>query len=104
MPTVNFYATLRAIVGQKRVEPDLPEGSSVTTILDEMFQNYPALRKEILDAEGQLQRHVSLFINGRDIRYLNGLDTELKEGEVLDVFPPVAGGLAEEPVRGRCRH
>lgn len=92
MPTVNFYATLRAIVGQKTLQPDVPEGSSVAEVLEQLFKDYPALKPEILSDEGEIQKYVTLFVNGRDIRYLEALATPLQPGQVLDIFPPVAGG------------
>ena len=90
---VNFYATLRRVVGQKTVDFDLAPGTTVSQLIDEMIRCYPALRQELLDEHGQLYRHVHLFINGRDAPFLeNGLDTPLSEEDVMGVFPAVGGG------------
>ncbi|MHC4959438.1 MAG: ubiquitin-like small modifier protein 1 [Planctomycetota bacterium] len=90
---VNFYATLRPIVGGKTVEFPLPEGTTVQALLDAIVGKYPAMREELLDAEGQLYPHVHLFINGRDAPYLDaGMDTVLTARDKVDLFPAVAGG------------
>ncbi|MEZ4632909.1 MAG: ubiquitin-like small modifier protein 1 [Deinococcales bacterium] len=92
MLRVNFYATLRSIIGKKTLEFDLPDGSNIHTILGELFKLHPELKSEILDAEGKIQEYVTLFISGRDIRYLEGMESTLSSEKVLDIFPPVAGG------------
>lgn len=92
MLKVNLYATLRSMAGQKTLAIDLPNGSSLKSVLDKMFEINPRLRSEILNEDGSVQEYVSIFIAGRDIRYLDGLDSAIEEGRNLDIFPPVAGG------------
>ncbi len=89
----NFYATLRPIVGSKRLELPLEAGATVQQVLDYLVQRYPALRNELLDEHGNLYRHVHIFVNGRDVPYLeHGMNTSLTASDVVDVFPAVAGG------------
>ncbi len=92
MIRVNLYATFRPIVGAKSLELELPDDSSVQQILDHLFSLHPRLKPELVTEQGELQQYVSLFVLGRDIRYLEGLKTKLQRGQVLDIFPPVAGG------------
>ena len=61
-------------------------------IFEELFSHYPQMRSEIMDDDAKVQEYVSVFINGRDIRYLNELDSTLNSQQKLDIFPPVAGG------------
>jgi molybdopterin synthase sulfur carrier subunit len=90
---VSFYATLRQVVGQKTIEFELPPGSTVRQLLDEMLRRYPALRHELLDEQGDMFSHVHIFVNGRDAPFLaNALDTEIKMDDVVGVFPAVGGG------------
>ena len=90
---VNFYATLRRIVGAKKVEFALPAGATLQQLLDEMLRVYPDLRSELLDANGNLYQHVHIFLNGRDAPFLEqGMDTPLAPDDVLGVFPAVGGG------------
>jgi molybdopterin synthase sulfur carrier subunit len=90
---VNFYATLRQIVGRKTVEIDLGENNTVQELLDTVMDQYPPLRRELLDENGDLYPHVHVFINGRDAPYLeNALDTDLESSDKVDIFPAVGGG------------
>ncbi|MBI4771753.1 MAG: MoaD/ThiS family protein [Chloroflexi bacterium] len=90
---INFFATYRQAVGRKTVDFELPEGATIRTLIDEIVTRYPKLRGEMLDEAGQLYRHVHIFVNGRDAPYLpDGLDTRLTAADVVNVFPPVAGG------------
>ncbi|HEX7976588.1 MAG TPA: ubiquitin-like small modifier protein 1 [Anaerolineales bacterium] len=90
---VNFYATLRQTVGAKAVDFPLPSGTTVRQLIDEMCCCYPALRKVLLDENGELFQHVHLFIKGRDATFLdNGLDTPIEADETIGLFPAVGGG------------
>ena len=54
---------------------------------------FPPMRKELLDENGELYGHVHVFVNGRDAPYLeNRVDTPIKVGDKVDVFPAVGGG------------
>jgi molybdopterin synthase sulfur carrier subunit len=90
---VNFYATLRQIVGSKTLEVDIPDGFTVGGLVDKVIALYPAMRRELMDEQGQLYRHVHIFVNGRDAPYLdNMLDTVLKPDDTVNIFPAVGGG------------
>jgi molybdopterin synthase sulfur carrier subunit len=90
---VNFYATLRPIAGQKTIEFDLDEGITAQQLLDAVVLRFPAMRAELVDENGQLYRHVHLFVNGRDAPFLeNAMDYRIKSGDKVDIFPAVGGG------------
>lgn len=90
---VNFYATLRQIVGKKTVEIDLPVGSTAVQLVEAVLDEYPRMRPELLDENGDLHGHIHIFVNGRDAPYLeNKLDTVIKPTDKIDIFPPVGGG------------
>jgi molybdopterin synthase sulfur carrier subunit len=90
---VNFYATLRQVVGAKSVDFDLAAGATITQLLEEMFRRYPALRHELVNEQGQLYQHVHIFVNGRDVSFLErGMETPLSEHDSIGVFPAVGGG------------
>lgn len=90
---VNFYATLRAIVGQKAVHVDLPPNTTALQLVEMVSENHPALRDELLDAENRFQQHMKMFINGREAVYLaDAFDTIIKPNDKIDIFPPVGGG------------
>ncbi|MCS5635173.1 MAG: MoaD/ThiS family protein [Myxococcota bacterium] len=89
---VCFYATLEPIVGQRRVEVELPEPATVRDLVEELSARWPALGEALLDDDGQLSRRVNIFVDGRNARWLQGLETSLEPENSIDIFPPVAGG------------
>ena len=90
---INFYATLRDIVGQKTVLVNLPPGATVQQLLEAVVDEYPALRPELLDEDNRFHGHMKMFINGREVVYLdNRFETPLQVDDTVDIFPPVGGG------------
>lgn len=90
---VSFYATLRQIVGKKTVHFDLPDGATIGELIQLFVAHYPGLKRELLDEHGNLYGHVHVFVNGRDVPYLEKRqDTVLKKDDVISVFPAVGGG------------
>ncbi|MFN3741886.1 MAG: ubiquitin-like small modifier protein 1 [Anaerolineales bacterium] len=90
---INFYATLREIVGGKTIELSLQDGMTIQTLLDALFERYPRLRQELMDEQGNLYPHVHVFVNGRDAPFLeSGLQTPISEQDVISIFPAVGGG------------
>jgi sulfur-carrier protein len=90
---VNLYANFRLHAGIKTFTLDLPPGTSVNQAVLQIVNQYPALRKDWLDENDSLHTHVHIFIDGSEVGTLKqGLDTPLKPENVLDFFPPVAGG------------
>ncbi len=90
---VNFYATLRQVVGAKSVEIPFREGMTARQLLAEVIHLYPGLRTELFDGKGDLYHHVHVFINGRDVPFLeDSLDTLLSSADAVSIFPAIGGG------------
>ena len=89
---VKVYATLRMKIGQARIHVDAGPGDTVRKAVTELLERYPVLAPDVMADEKQLVDHVHIFLNGRNIRLLDGLDTVIQEGQRLDIFPPVGGG------------
>jgi molybdopterin synthase sulfur carrier subunit len=90
---VNFYATLRQIVGQKTVEFPVQTGSTIKELVTNIVARYPKLRPELLDESGHIHGYIHLFINGRDAPYLDdALETVIQPDDKIDIFPAVGGG------------
>lgn len=85
------FANFRDAVGQKTVQREY-DASSVRTVdvLSALQEEYPTL--ELFEDDGTLQEFITVLKNGREITYIDGLDTELEDGDTLSIFPPVAGG------------
>ena len=66
-------------------------GSTVQTVLDNLGKKYPGIVSRIFD-NGQVRRFVNVYLNDEDIRYLDSLNTAVKDGDELAIIPAVAGG------------
>ena len=89
---VRIFATLRPLVGAREVEVEVRVGDTVRNVLDGLKHTYPALHERILDEDGNIQRSIHILVNGRSVKYLQGLDTAIGDGDRLALFPAVGGG------------
>jgi molybdopterin synthase sulfur carrier subunit len=87
---VQIPAVLRPHVGGQKTVEAAP--GTLRDVVAELVGAYPSLSEHLLGEEGQLHRFVNVYINDEDIRYLEGLDTKLRDGDVLAILPAVAGG------------
>jgi len=69
------------------------EGSTVGEVLKNLDAAHPGFSDRLLDADGGLRKFVNLFVADDDVRFLQGLDTAVPEGETVAIIPAVAGGL-----------
>jgi MoaD family protein len=67
-------------------------GSSISELLESLEQNYPGIKSRLCDEQGQPRRFLNLYVNSEDIRFLEGTQTALKEGDEVSIVPAVAGG------------
>lgn len=67
------------------------EGRSVSAVIEDLEKRYPGMRDRLLDEKG-VRRFVNIFVGEEDIRFLDGLKTELKGGEQISIVPAIAGG------------
>ncbi len=79
----------KAVDGQKRFDA---EGSTVGELLENVGARYPGFREQISDENGELHRFVNIYLNDEDIRYLQGVDTALTDGDEVSILPALAGG------------
>jgi adenylyltransferase/sulfurtransferase len=68
------------------------EGGTVGDVLKRLAEDYPELGKRLFKPDGGLNRFVNVFVNQEDIRFLQALDTALKEGDGVLLVPAIAGG------------
>jgi MoaD family protein len=87
--TVKIPAQLRGVTeGEGEVEVD---GGTVGEALDAVFDQHEDLRARITE-DGTLRRFVNVYVSGEDIRFQDGLDTALSDGDEVTILPAVAGG------------
>lgn len=68
------------------------EGSTVGEVFADLVRQHPALRDQLLTPDGGLHRHLNVFLNDDDIRYLGSLDAKVADADTLTLMPAVAGG------------
>jgi len=74
-----------------QAEIDL-HGGTVGEAMDDLVEQFPALRPHLFNGKAELRPFVNLFLNDENIKVLRGLDTPLKEGDRLMLIPSIAGG------------
>jgi molybdopterin synthase sulfur carrier subunit len=67
------------------------EGATVGEVLDSLYDRFGELRSRIAE-DGGLRRFVNVYVDGEDIRFLEGLDTAVSDGDEVTILPAVAGG------------
>ena len=77
--------------GSKHLDLD-PAGSTLADLLDELANRHPLLGRRIRDETGQVRRFVNVYVDGDDVRFRQGLATEVRDGAEVQVLPSVAGG------------
>jgi molybdopterin converting factor small subunit len=68
------------------------EGATVSEVLKALDASYPGFAGRLFDDAGRLRRFVNVFLADEDVRFLQGLDTPVPEGQTLSIVPAVAGG------------
>jgi molybdopterin synthase sulfur carrier subunit len=90
MSVIRLPQVLRQQANNERaIEVD---GSTVGEAVQALVGRHPALASQLLTAEGQLHRFVNVYLNGRDVRYLAGLETPVEARDEIRLLPAIAGG------------
>lgn len=71
-------------------------GETVGEVLNELEKNYAGLRERIFDESGNLRRFVNIYVNDEDIRFMNNLNTRIKDGDRISIIPAIAGGTPKK--------
>ncbi len=66
--------------------------STIGSLLDELEANYPGMKERLCDEKGELRRFVNIYVNEEDIRFLDGKETKINEGDEVSIIPAIAGG------------
>lgn len=92
MPTVKVLipTPLRKLTADQ--DTVTADADSVAALMAALETQHPGIGGRLMDEEGNLRRFVNLYLNGEDIRFLQGKETALKEGDELSIVPAIAGG------------
>ena len=81
---------LRSVTGGE-AEASIDDAGTVGEVLDGLYERFDGLRERIAE-DGDLRRFVNVYVAGEDIRFLEGLDTPVEDGDEVTILPAVAGG------------
>lgn len=87
---------IKEVIGARQVSLVLDEGTTVRGLLYRLFERYGVeLREKIMDSKtGNVYSHFTILVDGRNINYLNGMETKLLDGSVISLLPSAGGGSA----------
>ncbi len=87
---VRIPTPLRRMTGGKdKVEV---ESSTLGEMVDTLESTYPGFKERLVDENGELRYFVNIYVNGEDVRFLQGLETTTSTGDEVSIVPAVAGG------------
>ncbi len=87
--TVRIPTPLRTLTGGADEVP--ADGATVAEVIESLEKNHPGMKDRLCDDKG-VRRFVNLYANDEDIRFLDNLETTLKDGDTLSIVPAIAGG------------
>jgi len=67
-------------------------GASVSAVIDDLERQFPGFKDRLCEDDGSLRRFINIYVNGEDIRYSQGIDTAIKDGDEMSIIPAVSGG------------
>jgi molybdopterin converting factor small subunit len=87
--TVRIPTPLRTLTaGQDEVKAT---GATVADVIEDLEKRHPGIKDRLLDEKG-VRRFINVYVGEEDIRFLDGLKTELKSGDRISIIPAIAGG------------
>ena len=67
-------------------------GSTVEELFNNLNKQYPGMKEQVYDENRKLRRFINVYVNDEDIRFLDGDETVLKDGDIISIIPAIAGG------------
>jgi len=87
---VRIPTPLRSLTGGKSAVET--QASDIQSLIDSLDGQFPGLKDRVCDEKGEIRRFVNIYLNEEDIRFLQGKDTPLKDGDEISIVPAIAGG------------
>ncbi len=88
--TVRIPAPLRRLTDNQTTVT--AEGANIADLIENLDSQHPGLTERICDENGNLRRFINIYVNDEDIRFLQGMDTALSDGDEVSILPAIAGG------------
>ena len=87
---VKIPTPLKKLTGEKDIIK--AKGRTVGEVIQWLTETYPGLKERLRDEQGEVRRFINIYVNNEDIRFIQNLETPLKEGDQLSIIPAIAGG------------
>ena len=88
--TVRIPTPLRRVTnGQDKVSV---EGATLGEVIASLEAQFPGVKERLCDEQGEIRNFVNMYVNGEDVRFLDGLNSSTKSGDEISIVPAVAGG------------
>ncbi|MGH7813764.1 MAG: MoaD/ThiS family protein [Candidatus Binataceae bacterium] len=68
------------------------EGASIKAVIADLDRRHPGISARLLDEQGEVRRFVNIYLNGDDIRFLDQLNSKVKDDDDISIVPAIAGG------------
>ncbi|MEA3335202.1 MAG: ubiquitin-like small modifier protein 1 [Chloroflexota bacterium] len=95
MSTVRIPTPLRHLTGgQSKVNAS---GNTVSAVIENLESTYPGMGEKLLDENGEIKRFINVFVDGNEIRTIDGADTPVGDHDEITIVPAMAGGSFQEP-------
>ncbi len=95
---VRIPSPLKKLTGERDIIQ--AQGKTVGEVLRWLTETYPGLKERLRDEQGEVRRFINIYVNDEDIRFVQNLETPLKEGDRISIIPAIAGGSC---VMGRSK-
>jgi sulfur-carrier protein len=69
------------------------KGKDVGEVVADLDRQFPGIRERLCDETGDFRKFINVYVNQEDVRFLQGLESQLKDGDEVSIVPAIAGGL-----------
>ena len=77
--------------GESEVEAN---GADISQLIDDLEKNYPGIKEKLCDDNGAVRKFLNIYLNDDDIRFMDSLATEVRDGDNISLIPAIAGGIS----------
>ncbi len=92
MKTIKLFANVSDIVGSRRLSVPFEDGGTVRDLIDSIREVSPALSAKLLDENGVLSPVIHIYVGGRNVEWIGGLEAVIHDRDDVFIVPPMAGG------------